>query len=45
VSVPDIQRRTGWELQVSADLAEIPAPDSGELSALRALVAATHGGT
>jgi glutaconate CoA-transferase subunit B len=40
VSVPDVQSKTGWDLQVSARLAEIPAPGPGELSALRALVAA-----
>jgi glutaconate CoA-transferase subunit B len=39
-SVSDIKNRTGWELKVSAGLAEIPAPGPGELSALRALVAA-----
>ena len=37
VSVPEVKRRTGWELGVSADLAEIPAPGPAELSALRAL--------
>jgi glutaconate CoA-transferase subunit B len=40
VSVSEIQGRTGWELRVSPDLAPIPAPDSAELAALRALVAA-----
>jgi glutaconate CoA-transferase subunit B len=40
VSVSDIKNRTGWELKVSGGLAEIPAPGPGELSALRALVAA-----
>ncbi len=40
VSVADVKVKTGWPLQVSARLAEIPAPDPGELSALRALVAA-----
>jgi glutaconate CoA-transferase subunit B len=40
VSVSDIKNRTGWDLQISAGLAEIPAPRPAELSALRALVAA-----
>jgi glutaconate CoA-transferase, subunit B len=40
VSVADVKGKTGWDLQVSARLAEIPAPGPGELSALRALVAA-----
>ena len=38
VSVADVQSKTGWNLEVSARLAEIPAPGPGELSALRALV-------
>jgi glutaconate CoA-transferase subunit B len=40
VSVSDIKNRTGWDLQISAGLAEIPAPGPAELTALRALVAA-----
>jgi glutaconate CoA-transferase subunit B len=40
VSVSDVQGRTGWELLVAPSLARIPAPDSGELSALRGLMAA-----
>ena len=40
VSVADVKSKTGWKLQVSEGLAEIPAPGPGELSALRALVAA-----
>ena len=40
VAVADVRAKTGWELQVSPRLAEIPAPGPGELSALRALVAA-----
>jgi glutaconate CoA-transferase, subunit B len=40
VSVSEVRGRTGWELKVSAGLAEIPAPDPAELTALRALVAA-----
>jgi glutaconate CoA-transferase, subunit B len=34
-----VRERTGWELQVSPDLAEIPAPSDPELAALRALQA------
>jgi glutaconate CoA-transferase subunit B len=37
VSVSEVKSRTGWELDVSADLAEIPAPRPAELTALRAL--------
>jgi glutaconate CoA-transferase subunit B len=40
VSVADVKSKTGWPLEVSARLAEIPAPGPGELGALRALVAA-----
>jgi glutaconate CoA-transferase, subunit B len=40
VAVADVKSKTGWELEVSPRLAEIPAPGPGELSALRALVAA-----
>ena len=40
VSVSDVQGRTGWELLVAPSLARIPAPDSGELGALRGLMAA-----
>jgi glutaconate CoA-transferase subunit B len=40
VSVADVKGKTGWPLEVSARLAEIPAPGPGELTALRALVAA-----
>jgi len=39
VSVADAKERTGWDLQVSADLAEIPAPTESELTALRGLLA------
>jgi glutaconate CoA-transferase subunit B len=41
VSVSEVQARTGWDLRVAPDLVRIPAPDSAELGALRALVAAT----
>ncbi len=39
VSVADIKGRTGWDLRVSADLSEIPAPSGRELTALRGLLA------
>ncbi len=39
VLVADVVSRTGWDLRVSADLAEIPAPADAELAALRALLA------
>jgi len=39
VAVSDVQARTGWELRVSPDLAQIPAPGPAELTALRALQA------
>jgi len=35
----DVSERTGWDLKVSADLAEVPAPGPDELTALRALLA------
>jgi glutaconate CoA-transferase, subunit B len=40
VSVRNIKEKTGWELRVSANLAEIPPPGAAELAALRALLAA-----
>jgi glutaconate CoA-transferase subunit B len=43
-SVSEAKSRTGWELAVAADLAEIPAPQAGELAALRLLAAARVGG-
>jgi glutaconate CoA-transferase, subunit B len=39
VGVPDVRSRTGWDLQVSADLREIPAPCPAELTVLRDLLA------
>ena len=39
VSVPDVRERTGWDLQVSAGLAEIPPPSPSELGVLRGLLA------
>ena len=38
-SVSDIYAKTGWDLQVSADLAELAPPSDIELSVLRGLVA------
>ena len=40
VSAADVQGRTGWELRVAPSLAQLPAPDSAELSALRRLMSA-----
>jgi glutaconate CoA-transferase subunit B len=37
VRVAHVRAQTGWELTVSADLAEIPPPTDAELTALRAL--------
>jgi glutaconate CoA-transferase subunit B len=45
VPVSQVKDRTGWDLRVSADLAEIPPPAPGELRALRALVAAVPDST
>jgi glutaconate CoA-transferase, subunit B len=39
VSVSEIKASTGWDLQVAADLAEIPPPNERELTVLRSLVA------
>jgi glutaconate CoA-transferase subunit B len=36
-TVAQARHRTGWDLQVAPDLAEIPAPDAAELRALREL--------
>ena len=44
VSVADIKGRTGWDLRVSADLGEIPAPSEPELTALRGLLATMPAG-
>jgi glutaconate CoA-transferase, subunit B len=48
VGVSDVKQRTGWDLAVSAALAEIPPPRADELDALRSLLAtmpATEGAT
>jgi glutaconate CoA-transferase, subunit B len=37
ISVQETKDRTGWDLRVSADLTEIPAPSEGELAVLRGL--------
>ena len=39
--VADIKAATGWDLQVAADLRELPPPSEAELAALRRLRAAT----
>jgi glutaconate CoA-transferase, subunit B len=39
VTAADVRGRTGWDLQVSADLGEIPAPCPSELTMLRGLLA------
>lgn len=39
VSVAEVKQRTGWDLQVSAVLTEIPAPTPEELATLRVLLA------
>ena len=38
VSVEEVRAQTGWELQVSADLAVTPPPTEAELTALRSMV-------
>ena len=38
-SVAEIKNRTGWDLQVSADLEQIQPPTEDELTVLRRLVA------
>lgn len=40
VTVEQVQEATGWDLQVSDDLAETPAPTADELDVLRTLQAA-----
>jgi glutaconate CoA-transferase, subunit B len=39
VSLADVHDKTGWELTVSADLAEIAPPTEAELTVLRGLIA------
>jgi glutaconate CoA-transferase, subunit B len=43
ISVPQVQEKTGWDLAVSPDLAEIPPPTHAELSALRKLLSTAPG--
>jgi len=38
VSVEEVRAQTGWELQVSAELAVTPPPTEAELTALRSMV-------
>ena len=40
VSIVQVQEKTGWDLAVSPDLVEIPAPGEAELVALRELLSA-----
>ena len=40
VSVEQVRDSTGWDLKVSAELAEIPPPTQAELTALRGLLSA-----
>jgi glutaconate CoA-transferase, subunit B len=39
ISVADVKARTGWNLQVSAELEQIAVPSDSELAALRGLLA------
>ncbi len=39
VTVPDVRARTGWDLAVSGDLAELAPPTAAEVAALRRLQA------
>jgi glutaconate CoA-transferase, subunit B len=39
VQVSDVRDQTGWDLQIAGDLRVLPAPDEGELAALRRLIA------
>jgi glutaconate CoA-transferase, subunit B len=43
VSVPDVREKTGWDLVVSPDLAEVPPPTEAELIALRDLLSTAPG--
>jgi glutaconate CoA-transferase, subunit B len=45
VSVPQVQEKTGWDLAVSPDLVEIPAPAEDELMALRELLSSAPSAT
>jgi hypothetical protein len=40
VSIDEVRDRTGWPLEVSADLSELAPPCAAELAALRELLAA-----
>jgi glutaconate CoA-transferase, subunit B len=39
VRVSDVKDQTGWDLRIAAGLRVLPAPDQGELAALRRLIA------
>src|SRR5215469_16522095 len=43
VSVRQVQEKTGWDLVVSPDLAEVPPPTKAELTALRELLSTAPG--
>lgn len=43
VPVPEVQEKTGWDLAVSPDLAEIAPPTEAELTALRELLSTAPG--
>ncbi|MBO0839169.1 MAG: CoA-transferase subunit beta, partial [Actinobacteria bacterium] len=44
VQVAQVQEKTGWDLEISPDLAEIPPPSEAELMALRTLQASAKSG-
>jgi glutaconate CoA-transferase subunit B len=39
IAVSDVKDRTGWDVRISAELIELPAPSAPELAALRSLLA------
>src|SRR5450432_2022907 len=39
IAVSDVKERTGWDVRISAELIELPAPSTPELAALRSLLA------
>jgi len=43
IKVPEVQEKTGWDLVVSPDLAEVPPPTKAELIALRELLSTAPG--
>lgn len=44
VTAAQAREKTGWDLRVSADLAEVPQPSQAELTALRALKSSSPSG-